>query len=46
MEFFIETFFNFHIDQSTALQMVAILDFWGVTGTPVSWKLLNIEERN
>ena len=25
-----------HIDQSTALQMVAILDFWGVTATPLS----------
>ena len=33
--FFIENFFYFHIDQSTALQMVAIF-FWGVTGTPVS----------
>ena len=35
----------FPFDQSTALQMVALLDFRGVTGTPVTWKLLNIEER-
>ena len=25
-----------HIDQSIALQMVTIFDFWSVTGTPVS----------
>ena len=44
MEFFYWEFKKkIHIDQSTALQLVAILDFWGVTATPLSWKLLNIE---
>ena len=33
MEYFYwQVFINFYIDQPTALQMVAILDFRGVTG--------------
>ena len=37
MEFVIgRKILKIHIDQATVLQMVAMLDFWCVTGAPVS----------